>query len=36
VFQDRPAIVAVFDLSGGQVAFIADRAGCTVRDRFSV
>ena len=36
VFQDRPAIVAVFELSGGRVAFIADRTGCTVRDRFSV
>ena len=35
-FENRPAIVAVFDLSGGQVAFVADRDGCVVRDRFSV
>lgn len=35
-FENRPAIVAVFDLSGGRVAFVADRDGCAVRDRFSV
>lgn len=35
-FENRPAIVAVFDLSGGRVAFVADRDGCVVRDRFSV
>ena len=36
MFQGRPAIVAAFDLSGGTVAFIADRSGCAVLDRFSV
>lgn len=36
IFQGRPAIVAAFDLSGGTVAFIADRSGCAVLDRFSV
>jgi hypothetical protein len=35
-FEGRPAIVAVFDLSGGGVAFVADRSGCVVRDRFAV
>jgi hypothetical protein len=35
-FENRPAIVAVFDLSGGRVAFVADRSGCGVLDRFSV
>lgn len=35
-FQGRPAIVAAFDLSGGTVAFVADRSGCAVLDRFSV
>jgi hypothetical protein len=35
-FENRPAIVAVFDLSGGRVAFVADRNGCVVLDRFSV
>jgi hypothetical protein len=35
-FENRPAIVAVVDLSGGRVAFVADRNGCVVRDRFSV
>ena len=35
-FENQPAIVAVFDLSGGRVAFVADRNGCVVRDRFSV
>jgi len=35
-FQNRPAIVAVFDLAGGRVAFVADRSGCGVLDRFSV
>jgi negative regulator of sigma E activity len=36
IFQNRPAIVAVFDLAGGRVAFVADRSGCGVLDRFSV
>ena len=35
-FEGRPAIVAAFDLSGGTVAFVADRSGCAVLDRFSV
>ncbi|MEW6474759.1 MAG: hypothetical protein AB1679_21115 [Actinomycetota bacterium] len=35
-FEGRPAIVAVFDLPGGRVAFVADRSGCVVRDRFAV
>ncbi|HYT39097.1 MAG TPA: hypothetical protein VEN99_06280 [Acidimicrobiia bacterium] len=33
-FRGRPAIVAAFELSGGTVAFVADRAGCAVLDRF--
>ncbi|HYH50538.1 MAG TPA: hypothetical protein VEG38_13415 [Acidimicrobiia bacterium] len=32
----RPAIVAVFELSGGRVAFVAERTGCAVLDRFPV
>jgi hypothetical protein len=35
-FRGRPAIVAAFELSGGTVAFVADRAGCAVLDRFSL
>ncbi len=35
-FRSRPAIVAVFDLAGGRVAFVADRSGCGVLDRFAV
>ena len=35
-FEGRPAIVAVFEVSGGRVAFVADRAGCAVLDRFAV
>jgi hypothetical protein len=35
-YQGRPAIVASFELSGGTEAFITDRAGCEVLDRFSV
>lgn len=35
-FEGRPAIVAVFELSGGRVAFVADRDSCAVRDRFAV
>lgn len=35
-FDGRPAVVAVFELSGGRVAFVADRAGCGVLDRFAV
>jgi hypothetical protein len=35
-FRGRPAIVAAFGLSGGTVAFVADRAGCAVLDRFSL
>lgn len=35
-YDGRPAIVAVFDLSGGRIAFVADRSGCVVLDQFSV
>jgi hypothetical protein len=35
-FRGRPAIVAAFELSGGTVAFVADRAGCAVLDHFSL
>jgi hypothetical protein len=35
-YQGRPAIVASFELEGGTVAFIADRSGCAVLDRFSM
>jgi hypothetical protein len=35
-YQGRPAIVASFELSGGTVAFVTDRADCRVLDRFSV
>ncbi|HEV7686690.1 MAG TPA: hypothetical protein VGQ80_08975, partial [Acidimicrobiia bacterium] len=35
-FRGRPAIVAAFGLSGGTVAFVADRAGCAVLDHFSL
>jgi hypothetical protein len=35
-YRGRPAIVASFELSGGNEAFITDRSGCAVLDRFSV
>jgi hypothetical protein len=35
-YRGRPAIVASFELSGGTEAFITDRSGCAVLDRFSV
>jgi hypothetical protein len=35
-YQGRPAIVASFELEGGTVAFIADRSGCAVLDRFPI
>ncbi len=35
-FDGRPAIVAAFELGGGTVAFVADRFGCAVLDRFSI
>ena len=35
-WRGRPAIVAAFELSGGTVAFVADRAGCAVLDRFTL
>ncbi|HEV7863278.1 MAG TPA: hypothetical protein VGR20_11275 [Acidimicrobiia bacterium] len=35
-WRGRPAIVAAFELSGGTVAFVADRSGCAVLDRFAV
>jgi hypothetical protein len=35
-YRGRPAIVASFELSGGTQAFITDRSGCAVLDRFSV
>ena len=35
-YRGRPAIVAAFELGGGTVAFVTDRAGCAVLDRFSV
>ena len=34
-WQGRPAVVAAFELSGGTVAFVTDRAGCAVLDRFT-
>jgi hypothetical protein len=34
-YHGRPAIMAAFELSGSRVAFVADRAGCGVLDRFS-
>ena len=35
-YQGRPSIVAAFELSGGTVAFIADRSGCAVLDQFAL
>jgi hypothetical protein len=35
-WRGRPAVVAAFELSGGTVAFVADRSGCGVLDRFAV
>jgi hypothetical protein len=35
-YRGRPAIVASFELDGGTVAFVTDRAGCAVLDRFSL
>ena len=35
-YRGRPAIVASFELEGGTVAFVTDRSGCAVLDRFAV
>ena len=35
-YEGRPAIVASFELYGGTVAFITDRSGCAVLDRFTI
>lgn len=35
-YRGRPAVVASFELDGGTVAFVADRSGCAVLDRFPV
>ncbi|HZQ76457.1 MAG TPA: hypothetical protein VFE55_03945 [Acidimicrobiia bacterium] len=35
-WRGRPAVVAAFELSGGTVAFVADRSGCDVLDRFAL
>jgi hypothetical protein len=35
-YQGRPSIAAAFELSGGTVAFIVDRSGCGVLDRFAL
>jgi len=35
-WRGRPAVVAAFELSGGTVAFVADRSGCGVLDRFAL
>jgi len=35
-YRGRPAIVAAFELSGGTVAFVADRSGCAVLDQFAL
>ena len=34
-WRGRPAVVAAFELSGGTVAFVTDRFGCAVLDRFT-
>ena len=34
-WRNRPAVLAAFELSGGTVAFVADRSGCAVLDRFT-
>jgi hypothetical protein len=35
-YHGRPAIVASFELDGGTVAFVTDRASCEVLDRFAL
>ena len=35
-WRGRPAVVAAFKLSGGTVAFVTDRSGCAVLDRFAL
>ena len=35
-WRGRPAVVAAFKLSGGTVAFVTDRPGCAVLDRFAL
>jgi hypothetical protein len=35
-YDGRPAVVASFELDGGTVAFVTDRPGCAVLDRFPV
>ena len=35
-YQGRPSVVASFELEGGTVAFITDRSGCAVLDRFTL
>jgi hypothetical protein len=35
-YRGRPAIVASFELAGGTEAFITDRSGCAVLDRFTI
>jgi hypothetical protein len=35
-WRGRPAVVAAFELDGGAVAFVADRSGCAVLDRFAL
>jgi len=35
-WRGRPAIVAAFELGGGAVAFVTDRSGCAVLDRFAL
>jgi hypothetical protein len=35
-WRGRPAVVAAFELNGGTVAFVADRSGCAVLDRFAL
>ena len=34
-WRGRPAVVAAFELNGGTVAFVTDRSGCAVLDRFT-
>jgi hypothetical protein len=35
-WRGRPAVVAAFEVNGGAVAFLADRSGCAVLDRFAL
>gem|GEM_PF-2489737 len=35
-WRGRPAVIAAFELDGGAVAFVADRSGCAVLDRFAL